>query len=63
MHCEADPMRSPQGQTAILEGKDDVPTVLIAPENMRSEGHSELRMGSAQTGAVLDRARDHSHAR
>jgi hypothetical protein len=63
MRCEAHPMSPAQGQTAILEGKDDVPTVLIAPENMRSEAHSELHMGSAQTGAVLDRALDHSHAR
>jgi hypothetical protein len=63
MHCEAHPMRSPQGQTAILEGKDDVATVPIAPANMRSEAHSELHMGSAQTGAMLDRALDHSHAR
>jgi hypothetical protein len=56
-------MSPAQGQTAILEGKDDVPTVLIAPENMRREAHSELHMRSAQTGAVLDRVLDHSHAR
>jgi hypothetical protein len=47
-------MRPAQGQTAILEGKDDVLPVLIAPENMRSEAHSELHMGSAQTGAIVD---------
>src|SRR4051812_33696396 len=27
MDCEAHQMRSPQGQTAILEGKDHVPTI------------------------------------
>jgi hypothetical protein len=47
-------MRPTQGQTAILEGKDDVLTISIATENMRSEAHSELHMGSGQTGAVVN---------
>src|SRR4051794_17987403 len=62
MHGEAPPMRPPQGETAILEAEDAVLTVLIAPKSMRSEAHSELHMGSAQTAAILDRALDHSHA-
>lgn len=62
MDCEGHPMRPAQGQAAILEGKDDVPTVLIAPENMRSEAHSKLDMGSAQTDAVVDGLLDDGRA-
>jgi hypothetical protein len=31
MDRKAHPMSLAQGQTSVLEGKDDVPTVLIAP--------------------------------
>jgi hypothetical protein len=62
MDCEAHPVRPAQGQTAILEGKDHVPTTFIAPENMRSEAHPELHMGSAQTGAVVNGLLDDGRA-
>jgi hypothetical protein len=55
MQLKANPMRSPQGQTSILEGEDDVPTAFITPEDMRSEAHSELDMFSAQARPISDR--------
>jgi hypothetical protein len=44
MQQEAHPMGPPQGQTAILESENDVSTVLITAESMRSEAHPELDM-------------------
>ena len=62
MDCEAHPMRPAQGQTTILEGKDDALTSFIAPENMRSEAHSELHMGSGQTDAIVNGLLDDGRA-
>src|SRR6185437_12371298 len=59
IHHEAHPMRPTQGHTAIFEGKDAAPAVLITAERMRSEAHPELNMESAQACPVLDRAPDH----
>jgi hypothetical protein len=55
MQLEAHPMCLSQGQTAILEGEDDVPTAFITAEDMRSEAHSELDMRAAQACPISDR--------
>ena len=56
-------MAPTQGQTAILEGKDDLLTVIIAKESVRSEAHSEPHVSPAQADPVLygalDDGRDH----
>jgi hypothetical protein len=60
MHGEARPVRLPQGQTAILEGQDDLRAHLILKESVRSDAYSESHVGATQTCSVFDRALNES---